>query len=72
MYFGVQGFLEHFAASFSSLVLGFWMSDLYDATHNVILVRFLGIIGGVFTLSTAILFYFVPLKENVLSSESPA
>ena len=42
MYFGVQGFLEHFAASFSSLVLGFWMSGLYDPTHNVIFVRFLG------------------------------
>lgn len=67
MYFGVQGFLEHFAISLSSLVLGFWMSGLYDPTRNILFVRLLGVIGGIFILSTAILFYFVPLKENILS-----
>ena len=68
MYFGVQGFLEHFSISFASLVLGFWISGFYTPTHNILFIRLLGVIAGIFVLLTAIMFYFVPLKQNILSN----
>lgn len=65
MYFGVQGLLERVPSALAGLALGFWITDLFQATGNVIFIRLLGVIGGSSTIITAILFMFVPLKQGI-------
>lgn len=65
MYFGVQGLLERIPSGLSGFVLGLWMSYLYTPSGNPIYIRSLGLIGGAFTIATAILFVFVPLKQGI-------
>lgn len=65
MYFGVQGFLERIPSGLSGFVLGLWISYLYYPTLNDIYIRMLGVIGGISVLITAILFIFVPLKQDI-------
>ncbi|MEM2268898.1 MAG: MFS transporter [Thermoplasmata archaeon] len=69
MYFGVQGLLERIPSGLSSFVLGIWITFIYMPTMNNIYIRALGIIGGISTLITALLFVFVPLKQNVIKNE---
>ena len=65
MYFGVQGFLERIPSGLSGFVLGIWISYLYYPTLNDLYIRLLGVIGGVSVLITALLFIFVPLKQDI-------
>jgi GPH family glycoside/pentoside/hexuronide:cation symporter len=65
MYFGVQGLLERIPSGLSGFTLGLWISYLYDPTSNDIFIRLLGVIGGLFVLTTAVLFVFVPLKQDI-------
>jgi GPH family glycoside/pentoside/hexuronide:cation symporter len=67
MYFGVQGFLERIPSGLAGFVLGYWISDLYMPTHNIVYIRLLGVIGGLFTLATSIMFFWVPLKQDIKS-----
>ncbi|MEM1654130.1 MAG: MFS transporter [Thermoplasmata archaeon] len=69
MYFGVQGLLERIPSGLSSFVLGIWITFIYMPTMNNIYIRALGIIGGISTLITALLFVFVPLKQNAIKNE---
>ncbi len=65
MYFGVQGLLERIPSGLSGFVLGLWISYLYQPTNNLIYIRSLGLIGGAFTIATALLFFLVPLKQDI-------
>jgi len=67
MYFGVQGFLERIPSGLAGFVLGYWISDLYMPTHNIVYIRLLGVVGGLFTLATSIMFFWVPLKQDIKS-----
>ena len=65
MYFGVQGLLERIPSGLSGFVLGIWVTYLYEPTGNPIFIRALALIGGAFTVITAITFFFVPLKQGI-------
>jgi GPH family glycoside/pentoside/hexuronide:cation symporter len=69
MYFGVQGLLERIPSGLSGFVLGLWITYLYQPTGDPLFIRALGLIGGAFTLATAIAFFFVPLKQGIKSME---
>lgn len=67
MYFGVQGLLERIPSGLSGFVLGAWITYLYDPSRNPLYIRSLGLIGGAFTIATALIFIFVPLKQGIKS-----
>ncbi|MDA8056259.1 MAG: MFS transporter [Thermoplasmatales archaeon] len=67
MYFGVQGLLERIPSGLSGFILGLWISYLYVPSGNPFFIRSLGLIGGAFTIGTAIAFVFVPLKQGIKS-----
>lgn len=69
MYFGVQGLLERIPSGLSGFVLGAWITTLYVPTGDPFYVRALGLIGGAFTLATAVAFFFVPLKQGIKKNE---
>jgi|GEM_PF-1498335 len=69
MYFGVQGFLERIPSGLAGFVLGLWITYLYQPSGNPMFIRSLGLIGGAFTLATAISFLFVPLKQGIKSGK---
>ncbi len=71
MYFGVQGLLERIPSGLAGFVLGLWISDLYNPTLNLFYIRFLGVIGGIFTVMTGLFFILVPLKEGIKSEAQP-
>ncbi|MEM3300632.1 MAG: MFS transporter [Thermoplasmata archaeon] len=64
MYFGVQGLLERIPSGLSSFVLGIWITFIYMPTMNNIYIRALGIIGGISTLITALLFVFCSIETK--------
>ncbi len=65
MYFGVQGLLERIPSGLSGFVLGLWITYIYAPTDNPLYIRALALIGGAFTIATAITFLFVPLKQGI-------
>ncbi|MEM3711867.1 MAG: MFS transporter, partial [Thermoprotei archaeon] len=65
IYFGVQGLLERVPSSLAGLVLGLWITNLFQPTHNTLFIRLLAVVGGVSILITALLFVFVPLKQDI-------
>ncbi|MGC8618316.1 MAG: MFS transporter [Thermoplasmata archaeon] len=72
MYFGVQGLLERIPSGLSGFVLGLWVTYLYEPSGDPFFIRALGLIGGAFTLATAIAFLFVPLKQGIKVREGSA
>lgn len=65
MYFGVQGFLERIPSGVSVFAVSVWVQYTYVATNNLVFIRMLGVIGGIFTILTGICFIFVPLKQGI-------
>ncbi|WP_297216956.1 MFS transporter [Thermoplasma sp.] len=65
MYFGVQGLLERIPSGLSGFVLGLWITYMYLPTHNSLFIRDLSLIGGIPIIINAILFIFVPLKQDI-------
>ncbi len=65
MYFGVQGLLERIPSGLSGFVLGLWISNFFLPTENIMFIRDLSLIGGIPIIISAVLFYFVPLKEGI-------
>jgi GPH family glycoside/pentoside/hexuronide:cation symporter len=72
MYFGVQGLLERIPSGLSGFFLGLWVTYLYQPSGDPFFIRALGLIGGTFTIATAIAFLFVPLKQGIKSMSGSA